>query len=143
MKVLVNNTATTIVLVGGRVDLSPKGVAGKDRKTVSDDLADHPEIQRFAQLGKIGILSLDEAAQKDNREAVAKTVKAAAPVAPPAPPVKKEEPKPEPPKEEPKVTPEPPKEEPKPEVEEKEEEEDASDNSDAGESKSSKRRRKK
>lgn len=66
MKILFNETQTTVILAGGRLELHPKGVHTKrDRLQIQDRDAVLPDVVRFAQLGKIRILTLEEAAKAD------------------------------------------------------------------------------
>lgn len=96
MKIAANATRTTTVLAEGRLELAPKGDrAGKDRKEISDELAKHPDIVRFADLGKISLMSLPEAGEEKLRVAAAK---AAAPVIPFVPDIGKTQAEPEQPK---------------------------------------------
>ena len=98
MKIAISNMTTTIVLAGGSLELAPRGTAGgKDRKEISDELARHPKIARFAALGKIYLLTLEEAATRDAAAAALAARKAAPPPAPPTPPepAKPEAPAPE------------------------------------------------
>ncbi len=46
MRLMCNETQRQIILLGGRLRLMPKGMEG-DRQTVSDDVAQHPEVQRM------------------------------------------------------------------------------------------------
>lgn len=66
MKILFNETQTTVILAGGRLELHPKGIHTKrDRLQVQDRDAELPDVVRFAQLGKIRIRTLEEAARAD------------------------------------------------------------------------------
>ncbi len=66
MKIAFNETQTTVILNGGRLELQPKGSPGqKDRRQIADSVAELPDVKRFALLGKISVLSLEEAAKRD------------------------------------------------------------------------------
>ena len=79
-KIAVNNTQTTVILASGRLELAPKGAANKkDRKEISAELAEHPDVVRFADQMKISLLSMEDAGLKEHKES-AKTP--AAPVVP-------------------------------------------------------------
>ena len=66
MKIAFNETQTTVILNNGRLELHPKGSPGqKDRRQISDSVAELPDVKRFAQLGKISVLPLEEAAKRD------------------------------------------------------------------------------
>lgn len=66
MKILFNETQATVILAGGRLELHPKGIHTKrDRLQIQDRDADLPDVVRFEQLGKIRVLSIEEAAKAD------------------------------------------------------------------------------
>lgn len=66
MKIAFNETQTTVILNGGRLELQPKGAPGqRDRRQIADSVAELPDVRRFVQLGKISILSLEDAAKRD------------------------------------------------------------------------------
>lgn len=67
MKIAVNETATTVILANGRLKLDPKGTP-KDRKDVPKEVAEHPDVVRFAKLGKISLLSAEGASQRELQE---------------------------------------------------------------------------
>lgn len=81
-KIVINNSETSVVLVGRRINLTPKGTKD-DRKTVSAELAEHPEVKHFENLKKISVLSLEEAAVLDKKAAAPKAAVKANRDAPP------------------------------------------------------------
>lgn len=77
MKVIISNeTQTTVCLADGKLRLFPKGSpTNTDRKEVSEDIAKLPDVQRFKDQGKIAILSVEDAARKEQQEARASAPK--------------------------------------------------------------------
>jgi len=66
MKIAFNETQTTIILNGGRLELWPRGSQGqRDRRQIDDVVAELPDVKRFRDLGKISILTLEETAKRD------------------------------------------------------------------------------
>lgn len=69
MKIAFNETQTTVILNGGRLELHPKGSLNqRDRRQISDQVAELPDVKRFALLGKISILSVEEVAKRELTE---------------------------------------------------------------------------
>lgn len=99
MKLVVNETQSTVVLAKGRLRLNPKGTA-TDRKSVPNDIAGMPDVLRFQKQGKISILGAEAAstrARQENKAAAAKKPAAAPKPEPkpaPKPAPKVEAPKP-------------------------------------------------
>jgi hypothetical protein len=66
MKIAFNETQTTIILNGGRLELWPRGAQGqRDRRQIDDAVAELPDVKRFKDLGKISVLTLEETAKRD------------------------------------------------------------------------------
>jgi len=92
MKVIVNKSMKTVILVGGRVRLVPG-----QRKEFDDEIVGAPDVQRFAQLKIIGILDLEQAkaktSTKTKEDKPAKTVVPAVAEKPKVEPKEEEKPK--------------------------------------------------
>ena len=69
MKIIFNETQTTMILADGRLHLHPKGAREqRDRRQVTEEIAAHSDVVRFASLGKILVLSVEEAAKREQSE---------------------------------------------------------------------------
>lgn len=86
MKIAANNTSQTIVLLGGKLHLFPKGdLAGRDRFPLQDRWLADETLQRFAKLGKITIEDSNVSAKPSPNTTIQKTESTAAPQAESAP----------------------------------------------------------
>jgi len=127
MKIAFNETQPTVILNGGRLELQPKGSPGqKDRRQIADSVAELPDVKRFTLLGKISVLSLEDAAKRDadvlrgvadvkatiavkaskDADKAKAVAEAAAAAVPPAPPTEVKTAEPVPPAEKPEEKPE-------------------------------------
>ena len=62
MKVIYNLQDSITVLGDGKVRLQPKGASGS-RATISDELADHPQVVAFAVNRRVNVMTLEESAE--------------------------------------------------------------------------------
>jgi hypothetical protein len=79
MKMLFNETQTTVILDGGRLRLLPKGTVidgtKRDRIAIDDTVMALPDVKRFVDKKKITIVSLEDAASREANEKVVATKK--------------------------------------------------------------------
>ncbi len=82
MKMLFNETHTTVILNGGRLRLLPKGTVidghKRDRVSVDDNVLALPDVKRFADKKKITIASVEEAASRESTEEIVAAKKVSA-----------------------------------------------------------------
>lgn len=70
-KILYNETKMTVILCGGKIKLYPKGStnpACPDHRQVDNELSKHPDIVHFYKLGRVAVLSMDDAKAREDAD---------------------------------------------------------------------------